>query len=151
MSDSILKLIPVEPEFLPDQKAQERAGELLCLLFRDADDVTINTSEETAFVDQGENFESVHCPVCGAGLQMDWWADAMATAAKDGFFVLGVHLPCCNSMASLNDLQYDWPAGFARFVIEVINPGDDCVIDDQSKQLLESVLGCKLRVVKTHY
>jgi hypothetical protein len=44
--------------------------------------------------------------------------------AYDGnsFVDLGLHLPCCNSSSSLDELIYVKPCGFATFKIEVFNP-----------------------------
>lgn len=149
MSDSILKVFPVEPTFIPTQEAQDRVEKFFSSLFPDADEISIDISEETIFVDPGENFERVLCPACGRVLEIDWWIEAMNTAAKDRFSLLDVQLPCCSLKTTLNDLCYEWPAGFARFVIQVRNPWKD--IDEQSIQQLEAILGCKLRIVKALY
>src|SRR5262245_9441285 len=98
----------------------------------DADEVNIYLTDGVRFVDQGSNFESVACPKCGTKLDIDWWNMAMTRACgvdadvevwDNGLFSedepmftnLTVTVPCCGSTLSLNDLHYDWPAGFARF------------------------------------
>ncbi|MGE5549820.1 MAG: hypothetical protein ACM3ZC_04710 [Bacteroidota bacterium] len=150
MSDSVLKVIPMESKFMPTQEAQDRAEEFFSSLFPEADEISIDISEEVIFVDQGENLERVLCPACGATLEMDWWVEVMNVAAEGKFSILDVQLPCCGLKTTLNDLRYEWPAGFARFVMEARNPGA-CELDDQSKQQLESILGCKLRIVNALY
>jgi hypothetical protein len=36
---------------------------------------------------------------------------------------LDASMPCCGGSTSLNALRFDWPAGFARFVLEARNAG----------------------------
>jgi hypothetical protein len=51
---------------------------------------------------------------------------------------------------SLNELRYDWPAGFARVVLEAMNPD---VPDLPATALAELAqrLGAHLRVIWAHY
>ena len=106
-------------------------------------------TERVEFVDQGGNFEGVYCPVCGADLG-EWWPAAMDRAHAGHFADLAVTAPCCGAALSLNDLRYEWPAGFARFVLEAMNPG---VPDLPATTLaeLEQRLGAPLRVIWAHY
>lgn len=36
--------------------------------------------------------------------------------------IFSILLPCCNGESTLNDLKYHMDCGFAKFVIEVLNP-----------------------------
>lgn len=65
------------------------------------------------------------------------------------FADLAAILPCCGRLSSLNDLQYDWPAGFARFQLRVRDPGKD--IDEAMLQELERILACSLKKVWAHF
>ena len=46
----------------------------------------------------------------------------MDKAADLSFADLSVTMPCCGRPASLNDLAYDMPQGFAQFAISVTEP-----------------------------
>jgi hypothetical protein len=67
----------------------------------------------------------VLCPACDADVT-ELWKDWMEQATD------------------LNSVVYEWPAGLARFVMEVKNPGSGWM-DRESHQRLEAILGCGLR------
>jgi len=151
MSDSYLKIIPTQPDYMPSQQAQERLPDLLKALVPRAENVDVVAHDEVGFVDQGENFDSVACPHCKQALDMEWWQDAMGAASEKGFSDLAVHLPCCRTNISLNDLDYRMPAGFARFVIEVRNPERDDVLDAHAIAELRDVIGAPIRQIFARY
>ena len=142
MSD-ILRLIPLEPQYVPDARAQQLAQEALLSFLPEIQEITAKVAPNIGFVDQGENFERVLCPVCGAELNREWWQAAMAKAYTTGFIDLAVTLPCCGFENSLNELQYEGPAGFARFILEARNPNAD--VNSAQIRSLEQILGCTLR------
>lgn len=149
MPDNILKLIPTSPGYIPDAMAQRKVRDLLDLYLPEGTLVRISVTDEIRFIDQGSNWERVLCPICGTELNIEWWQQAMDDAYRTQFTNLSVRLPCCSAVSSLNDLDYEWPAGFARFVIEISNPNTD--LDDQQMHSLERILGCKLRKIWAHY
>ncbi|MDY7041417.1 MAG: hypothetical protein SVX38_11190, partial [Chloroflexota bacterium] len=134
---------------VPGAAVIHRAYDLLSNYLPGSDEIDYEVTETIRFIDQGENWERVLCPVCGTELDTIWWQEAMDTAYQLGFTDLLVNLPCCSAVSSLNDLQYEWPAGFARFTLEARNPGTD--LNDDELKLLEQVLGCKLRKIWAHY
>jgi hypothetical protein len=138
--------------FVPVEDARERARLLLADLLPEADQVTAETHDETVFVDQGENFLRVLCPVCGTELPTGWWTTSMERACESRFVDLDVITPCCGRRSTLNDLNYDWPAGFARFILEACNPGIvSRGLDLDDLRRLEEIVGCNLRTVRGHY
>jgi hypothetical protein len=149
MSVNTLKLIPTSPEYVPRDTVQQRACGLLASYFPGAKETSCETTENVRFIDQGQNWERVRCPVCGCELDPEWWSQAMDTAYQTGLTNLLVNVPCCGAVSSLNDLQYELAAGFARFVLEVRDPGKD--IDDKQLKTLEETLGCKLRKIWARY
>ncbi len=149
MSDNILKLIPTTPHYKPGATAIQKACDLLSSYFSEAGEISYSLTEEVCFIDQGENWERVLCPACGIELDTAWWQQAMDTAYQTGFTDLSVNLPCCGVVSSLNDLRYELPAGFARFVLEIRNPDGD--IGDDELRSLEQILGCGLRKIWAHY
>ena len=150
MSDNYLILIPTDPVFVPPAEAQEQAHKLLARSAPRANEVTHNTYDETTFIDQGANFERVICPFCEEGISKEWWHGAMDSASNTHFADLAIVTPCCKRPTTLNDLRYDWPAGFSRFDLRALNPDiPDVPVDIHHK--METVLGCKLRRIWAHY
>jgi hypothetical protein len=50
-------------------------------------------------------------------------------------------LPRCHEASDLNDLVYEWPAGFARFVLEAENPDPAEWLPREVQERLELILG----------
>jgi hypothetical protein len=67
----------------------------------------------------------------------------MDSAYRNQFRCLRVTTPCCDAVSSLNDVIYDWPAGFARYVLEAVNPTNDISVTQLAR--LAQVLSCSLR------
>ena len=138
MSDNLLKIIPTNPNFVPDQSNQDRAKKFLKGIFKNVN-VEITTTAEIEFVKQGSNFENVTCNYCGKEIDMDIWQHAMDIAHKNHFNNLSFETPCCHKSTSLNDLNYNSPAGFAKFQITISNPDQDIEITQVHE--LEKILG----------
>ncbi len=114
-----------------------------------AADVSAETTADVKFVDQGQNFQRVLCPFCNSVIEVAWWQTAMDTAHASGFNQLAITTPCCGASSSLNDLKYEGPAGFARFVLEARDPKTD--LDDQQLHALAQNIGVSLRKIWAHY
>ena len=150
MSDSYLLLIPTDPHFVPSPAAAELARLRLEQLVPDAEDVTAVVNDSVEFIDQGSNFERVRCPHCGRVLAQEWWSDRFDQAEATEFSALEVSVPCCGSSVSLNDLKYELPAGFAKFVLETMNPNVRDFPDEALADLSRD-LGTPLRRIWAHY
>jgi hypothetical protein len=162
LSTSIIRLIPTIPEYVPDVLSQKRAVELLGSFLPTPDpqsETTAKVTEHVEFVDQGTNFERIVCPFCSSQLTIEWWHEVMDRAHEEHFTDLSITTPCCQAEGSLNDLRYEWPAGFARFILELREP---FTIDAQGVwqmlelnqamlEKLQDTLGCRLRVIWAHY
>lgn len=149
MSDNILKLIPSSPTYVPGKARVEEALDRVKEAFPFTNSIRVNVSESLRFIDQGANLERIICPNCNAILDTSWWQSAMDEAYKNGFINLSIKVPCCGTETNLNELRYVWPAGFARFSIEISNPGID--ISDSTLHELEVVLGTSLIKIWAHY
>ena len=132
MSDDFIRWIPVDPTFVPSDADASRAVEWLRARAPHAQDVNAESFSAICFVDCGVNLETIHCRRCGAELSLPWWRDAMDVAAATKFEDRAVSLPCCGEADRLEMLNYDWPVGFARFLLEARNanisaptPADD--------------------------
>ena len=149
MSQQIFRVIPTDPFLLPTPDVQRQARELFLSLLPRAD-VQIVANEEVEFIDAGENFDEILCPLCQKVVSPDWWGEAMDQSYTHSHFQnLTVIMPCCQDSSSLNDLDYAWPVGFARFVLETAS--EDCDLTDQQLSLFEPVLGCPVRKIQAHY
>jgi hypothetical protein len=49
------------------------------------------------------------------------------------------------------DIEFDWPAGFARFELNVMNPNVKDNLTKTQLLQLEEILGCPLKQVRAHY
>ena len=73
----------------------------------------------------------------------------MDEAYRNKFIDLEIVVSCCKSNTYLNELRYEWPAGFARFSIEIVNPNRN--FSDEELQGIETILDTKLRKILAHY
>ncbi len=148
MSDNYICVIPTDPWYVPNPNAQQQALATMKQYAPEADEIEINVHPTPTFVDCGANFERVVCPICGTLLN-EWWQEAMDQAATANFTDLTITTPCCDTATSLNNLHYDWPAGFARFVLEAQNPHVG-LLSVRQIQELTSILGCRVRQILAH-
>jgi hypothetical protein len=148
VSDVFLRVIPSDPRHVPSATARERAQTLLRRALPRADDVSGTVTAEVRFVDCGDNFEFVACPRCGADLG-DWWSVIMEAAHERQFRELRATTPCCGHTQSLNELQYAWPMGFARYTLEAVNPRVGSLPERTQVRLAET-LGCPIRLIWAH-
>jgi hypothetical protein len=150
MSDFFLRLIPERPEFEPSSGAAEAAVHRLRFLLPKAESIQFRRFQKIVFVDQGGIFQRVMCPLCKADVT-DRWQPWMDAGSQSGFEERKVDLPCCGQISDLNDLVYEWPAGFARFLIEVMNPNIERWLAGGAQEEIETLLGCKFRQILAHY
>lgn len=147
MSSTVLKIIPTYPVYVPDTAQQEKAEVFLRELYKDNEIVILET-DTIEFIDQGENFESVSCNVCGQNIQLDDWQDQMNTAYQKQFTDLNFQTPCRHH-TSLNDLNYQSSAGFAKFSISISDAQRELAKNELD--MLQELLGTSLRIVWAHY
>ncbi len=148
MPDTILKIIPTDPAHSCNEETQQEIISLLSKFYSPQQIELINT-DSIEFVDPGQNFESVSCHLCGQLLKIEDWQSLMGYAFEANFGSLNFTTSCCNKEVSLNDLNYNWPAGFARLIISVT----DAQTELKGNKLLElkSLLQCDIRVIWTKY
>jgi hypothetical protein len=149
MSNSVLKIFPVDPLCRPTSMIPGTLAQSIRDIFQPECRISIIDQDDPFFVDQGENFERVVCPLCSKEMEISWWNEAMDRSSRSKFRDLMIIAPCCESRVSLNDLEYEWPAGFASFVIEIQDPRDDIQRDEMVA--LEEIIGCKLRKIWAYY
>ena len=148
MSETILKIIPTDPIHIPDSVSMDKCKLYLETLF-DANQIEFLETEHIEFIDPGQNFENVFCNICGREINLDYWARKVDSASINTFNDLAFLAPCCGSPTSLNSLRYEWPAGFARFSILILNPNVE--FTDNALQELEAIINSSLRKIWAHY
>lgn len=123
VSDIIYKIIPEIYDYYPaDTKLIEGAVQILKMYIK-ADKITWEDFENPAFIDCGSNFESVSCPFCEESIAINDWQEMMSLSYEESHFNnLDILLPCCKRVSTLNNLKYQSDCGFAKFVIEILNP-----------------------------
>ena len=122
MSDTVYRIIPKNPNFLPPENTIKQLLSLLTNL-NVKGDVTWKKYDNPTFIDCGGNFTFVSCPSCNEVIADVIWGDMMDKCYENGhFYNLETVTPCCDFKTTLNDLKYDWDCGFAKFVIEILNP-----------------------------
>jgi hypothetical protein len=151
MSEHFLSLIPEQPDYVPSAEAQARALETFRSFVPKALDVEATVSEHVEFIDQGECFERLLCPACGKKIATAVWHTWMNKSHESQFTDLSMTTPCCGHETDLNSLRYEWPAGFARFVLRADGPGLNGWLPADKQSMLEDILGCKLRQIVTMY
>jgi hypothetical protein len=149
VGDTWLQLLPVDPTFRPDPLQRGRGLNAFRRLVPDAWEAADKDEGAVVFVDAGENFESIRCHLCTAEISVDWWKGAMDVAWGSRFEDLAVRTPCCKQPASLNDLDYTWPQGFARWYLRASSPNRTKLAPDEIAAV-ESALGIGVREVWTH-
>jgi len=143
-----LRVIPVDPRWIPGDDAAEAARLVLARLAPRAREVTAEAWEKVEFIDAGGNFDRILCPTCGSELAVRWWQEAMDAAydREAGFGELGVLTPCCGCDTNLNDLNYTWANGFARFMLEA-KDYDRYALDEDELAQLAKAMGCGVRAI----
>ncbi|MFE6908445.1 hypothetical protein [Streptomyces erythrochromogenes] len=152
MSDDVLSVIPTDPGWQPGQEAADRAFALVEGLAPgvvDGVDVEIDVTWHDAVtaVDCGGNLVRIGCPLCGASIDTQWWADLLEDHCDDGFATLDTVTPCCAGATALDALHYEWPCGFARFEIAVWNP-ERLWFDDAELAAVADALGHPVKQVR---
>jgi hypothetical protein len=155
MSDSYLRLIATDPGWQPSTEAARQAVTAVTALVPGADAVEVEFFDEVTFIDQGANLERILCPACHQELDSDWWGEEMARSSSgefgdQTFANLAVTTPCCSTQTNLNELLYEWPAGFARFEIAVLNPQRGW-LEPHELAPVANALGHPVKQVMAHY
>ena len=147
MSEHIVKIIPQNPLYKVSAPELQSVKAFLETQIN-CDFIEVKSSETPAFVDCRTNLEKISCPQCGAELDFDWWGEAMDKAAEDEFISLETEIPCCKKIVSLNDLNYEFPCGFACCQICIYNP--EQIMKDNIIDTVQNILGTGIRIVEAH-
>jgi hypothetical protein len=148
VSENWIRLISVDPQYIPDLFQQKRAIKELAIIAPEAD-ITVQLYDTIQLFDCGGNFERVLCPSCKTEVSVDWWAERLNEDYENGFKLATYVLPCCNARCTFNEMVYEWPQAFGKFSLEARNPNIG-MLNEKDKNVLEEILGTSLIVVYQH-
>ena len=148
MSDTTLKIITTDPFYTCPENIQSDVISILSKIYPFQKIKLLNT-DSVEFIDQGGNFESVSCNFCGRLLEIQDWKNLIDLAFETKFNKLNFVTKCCNKETSLNDINYNWPAGFARFVVSIHDAETELAEIEVTK--LEELLKKDLRIIWARY
>ena len=168
MSTSVLKIIPTDQDYVPSAEQQANA----VAVFRGMvpyGEIEATVYEDLEFIDAGQYCEAVLCPSCGnrvainpfegTDLAQDWYYNLVEaiTARTTPIRQFQTTMPCCRASVALTSLQFDMPAGFARFELCAVDPDIESDVKGvttlSAEQLnkLETALGCQLKQIEARY
>ena len=153
MSDDYIHVIPEEPGFVPDKANGQSAVAYFKRIAPKADGITVSVSKHLEFIHCGANFGKIQCPSCEALIELETWQEWMDQdfhGKGKGFVLSRRALPCCGSSATLHDLEYEWPQGFARFNLRARNPNIGKPSKEHHRQF-KQLLGAGVRIVYEHF
>lgn len=150
MSDHFLVVIPADPKATLPSTAEDIRKALAEIT--GSTESRVKDYGRIQFIDCGENFERISCPACGAEASVDWWGHQMDHCWDDenGFDLHAHAMPCCGTPMSLDKLNYEWPQGFARWMVSARNTGRGPLTSDELMRL-DDVAGIKLMAIAQMY
>lgn len=153
MSDFWFSFIPEEPQY----ELNAHIINTIKTFSWCEDNIAIIVNETVQFASAGSNFERVSCPFCKSDL-MNCWGNAMGEAysKETGFMKLDMITPCCHKDTTLHNLDYYYPQGFYKTIIEVrpylhqnvIQIPQEIIKDEICQKLLE-ITDMKWRIIYT--
>jgi hypothetical protein len=162
MSDTWLRLVPRNEEYIPSLEVQISAAKYYFREFCGCDDLEfleteafnlnrhddefgITVHEVLTFFDAGTN-GSAFCPNCDEPIDIEF---LMEWEEEDEDETLGYkferrQLPCCNKAFTLRELKYDFDQGFGYFCLEALL---NSTLSSEEIAEFQKILGCPLRVI----
>jgi hypothetical protein len=169
MSERVLKIIPTDREYIPNAEQQAKAVALFREMVRFGE-IEARVYDDLEFIDQGDYCEAVLCSACGkrvalapfrgTDLAQDWYRHLVESIVARTTPVLQFKttMPCCGASVPLVSLQFDMPAGIARFELSAIDPdietdirGGTTTLSAAQLNRLEVALDCKLTQIEARY
>jgi hypothetical protein len=153
MSEDVLSVIPTDPHWQPEGAAALRAKALVTGLTGGLDpdtdvDIDVDWYDAPSVVDSAQNLQRIGCPRCRGSIDLEWWGD-LIEKHQDGFPSLEATVPCCGVAVALDQLDFDWPCGFARFEIAAWNPEIDW-FGEEELAAVGQALGHPVRQIRAH-
>ncbi len=148
MSDNTTKIIPKEANQIPHPSKVRECVQMLSTLLSLEKTPKVTEFDTLIFHDCGQNFENIICPNCNSKIDFDSWHEWMGIFTENPITLKSFTLPCCNTICDLNNLIYEEPQGFSKFVIELYDSDFESVIDKLS--VIQEKLDCEIRLISSH-
>ena len=150
MSDRFLVVIPSNPKADLPAAADELRAALSEIA--GASETRVKDYGKLQFIDCGEDFQSASCPHCNAEIAMETWHTWMEEDwhGEEGFHLHRHKTSCCGQDINLNEIIYDLPQGFARWMASARNTGRGPLTEAELKRL-EAVARLPLRALAQTY
>jgi hypothetical protein len=155
VSDGYIRLIPADKNWQPAPEAAASAVVYVAGLFSGPDDdvevVSHEFYDQVTLIDAGENTTQITCSRCGEDISQEWF---LGLVEEHGESVgdRDVTVPCCGEAVPLDALRYDWPVGFARFEVSVMNPTRaEYELDPGELAHVADLLGHSVTQILAHY
>lgn len=150
MSEHFLVVIPADPKAeLPATADIVRAA---LGAIAGTDETRVKDYGKLQFIDCGENFRQVSCPHCKSEISIEAWRGWMDEDwhGEEGFHLHRHATLCCGKDVTVNSLDYDFPQGFARWMISARNTNRGPLTDAELKRLTD-IAGIGLRAIAQMY
>jgi hypothetical protein len=156
MSDSYIRLIPTNRDWLPTPAVAATVAAYVASLFSSPGDAVERVEhkfyDRVTLIDAGEYTTRITCPRCDGEVPMDWLGDVVRDNGSLSFDHLDVTVPCCGAAIELDSLRYEEPIGFAKFEIVAMNPlraRDE--LDARELARVADLLGHPVAQILAHY
>jgi hypothetical protein len=148
-SGNSMHIIPNDPGIALDKNESIRLVQLLSKRFPDKE-IELQIDSRVSFVDCGDSFENICCPLCGKDIPMDYWQEAMDNADQKNFSDLEITMPCCGRFTNLNNLKYNQDCGFAKFILTINDPNTWEINEAELLNELETIYKINFRIIHAH-
>jgi len=153
-------LVPTSEDWQPTGEAAASVAAYVAELFSgsdgDVDEVTCEFYERVTLIDAGENTSQISCPHCDGEVSREWFLDLVEenyVETGEDLTLRDVTVPCCGWVVPLDELRYEWPVGFARFEVCIMNPtrANKYELDAGELDRVGALLGHPVTQVLAHY
>jgi hypothetical protein len=150
VSSFSIRIFPEALGHVPEQHKRNAAEVYMSEIALNAREVKSVVTESIQFIACRGNLkiDRTTCPHCNERIDFSWSSSAMDRAwdGEGGFQPKEETLPCCGKTATLHDLNYVRPLGFAKYCLEAINP-DRGLLEEEHTAHFKALLGCDIRVI----
>lgn len=145
-----LVIIPSDPKFSP---TDIQIAECLHFLKEKYPKNSIESvkSKNAAFIDSGQNLETISCNLCGKEMETEFWQEQMSNSFNNSNFNdLDFVTDCCKKKTNLNDLHYNGACGFSSYSLSINNAEPDEDLETLIAKTIGEILGTGVKVFWRH-
>jgi hypothetical protein len=146
MSETWLRLVPRNEEYIPSPEAQVSAAKYFFQEFHDFDDLESLETEDFDLNNDDDEFSITEYEVLTFFVDYDFIMDWEEEDEDEtiGYKFEPRKIPCCNKEFTLRDLSYDFDQGFGYFCLKTLL---STTLSADKIANFERILDCPLRVI----